>query len=266
MSRSQFRRYRHCIGVFAFSLVGLLCSTLYAQSTYYIDEDTDYSNSNKCDIGDVNDITSSLQAQLVADSWAGLRYSEFSAWPQDFWEASSSVYGTSGVDSSYGDAYALSVMAGHGSPHTLYFSNTGNGGIYNGDTQCTVDFNNNARMGKLAGAAAGFGMWLVCESIQTSELSTVWYQHRFQQIAGWMNSIGIGDDEPRDFYLGTGSSTNATAWINQMADANRQAIIVTFSDRSQSDCWGIHNRAQLRAGQTYLAPLSSDPAFYCYST
>jgi len=185
-------------------LIGVLTWTVsaFAQvSTYYIDEDTNYENGNKCDVVTVNTITSSLQTQLNADGWTGQRWTEFSAWPQDFWEASSSVYGTSGADSYYGDNGAITVFAGHGAAHHIHFSNTGNEGVYNGSTQCDTDMQYNARLGELAGAKAGFGMWLACEVVQVSELASIWELHRLQQIVGFTGDAVIGDgNAPLDFY------------------------------------------------------------------
>src|ERR1700690_1013475 len=70
-----------------------------ASQTYYIDEMTNYTNGNACDIANVNTITSSLQSALASDGWGGHRYTESLAWPQDFWESCSTTYGTEGGDS-----------------------------------------------------------------------------------------------------------------------------------------------------------------------
>jgi hypothetical protein len=238
-----------------------------AAQTYYIDEDTNYSNGNSCDIQTVNTITASLQTQLNTDGWSGLRYTEFSAWPQDFWEESSSVYGTDGDDNLYGDSRSFSVMAGHGSAHTIYFSSTGNGGTYNGSSQCYTSFANNAQMGKLAGGQAAFGMWLECSVIQIAELPsyTYWAQHKMRQIASWRNTISIGDDEPLDFYNATASATNVNAWGNQMSSDGRQAIVATFSDVGSTDCWNVHDSAQLKKN-SYTYPLAGNSVYYCYTT
>lgn len=247
---------------------GLLAATAtlarpaHATKTYYIDEGTDFTG-NGCDIADVNEITASLQTALNGDSWSGSRFVNGSAWPQDFWEACSSVYGSGGLDSYYGDTGILSVYAGHGSPHTVYFG-------YAHNSACYTDFSANSRLGEMSGGGAAFGMWLACEVIQSSELGSNMYQ-RLRQQASWQNSIGIGDDEPRDFYNATNTKTNADAWLDQMSSGGRDAIISTFSSWSVDDCWAVHDSAQLR-NDVYNSTMGGGPSceggqtyyYYCY--
>jgi hypothetical protein len=238
--------------------------------TYYIDECTNFQNGNSCDIQNVNTITATLQQALSADGWSGERFTEFSAWPQDFWESCSTSYGTSGDDSIYSDGHNLAVYAGHGNAHLLAFSSTGNGGMYNGSTSCLVDMTNNMRLGTMSGAQADFGMWLVCDALQSSELGTNMWQSLRQQ-AGWQNTIGIGDDEPRDFYNSTNTKTNVNAWLDQMSSGGRNAIVATFSSYSLQDCWNTHNAAMLRGG-AYDSPRNNGATcgggqpyyYYCY--
>jgi hypothetical protein len=210
-----------------------------AGKTYYIDEGTDFTNGNPCDIADVNTITASLQTSLNADAWTGLRYVNGSAWPQDFWESCSSVYGSGGLDGSYGDTKTLAVYAGHGSPHVIYFSSYHN-------NACTVNLSTNARLGSMSGSTAAFGMWLACDVIQPSELGSNMQQWLRQQ-ASYVNTISIGDDEPRDFYNATNTLSNADAWLNQMGTGGRDAIMATFDNYSADSCWYVHNNAKLRA-------------------
>lgn len=246
----------------------MLSPSARATSTYYIDECTNYQNGNACDIANVNTITASLQSALNNDGWSGSRYTEFSAWPQDFWEGCSTAYGF-GDDSTYGDSSTLSVFAGHGNSHLLAFSSTGNGS-FNGGPSCNVDMTANMRLGNMAGGQAAFGMWLVCDAVQSSELGSNMWQSLRQQ-AGWQNSISIGDDEPRDFYNATWSKTNANAWLDQMSSGGRDAIIATFSSDSLDDCWNVHNSAQLR-GDVYNFPRNNGATceggqpsyYYCY--
>jgi hypothetical protein len=257
--------------VLAFAAGSMFCSNAWATKSYYIDEMTNYSNGNACDIANVNTITSSLQTQLNSDGWSGTRYTEFSAWPQDLWEECSSNYGTNGEDFYYGDNGFLTVFAGHGNAHLLGYSSTGNGGTYNGSTTCNTNLSNNSRLGEMDGAQAGFGMWLACSVVQSSELGTNMWQSLRQQ-AGWQNSINIGNDEPLQFYNATSSQTNANAWINQMGTNGRKAIIATFSSTSVSDCWNVHNAAKLK-GNVYNSPRNNGAScgggqpsyYYCYS-
>lgn len=236
-------------------------SSASAAQTYYIDEGTDFTG-NGCEIADVNEITSTLETSLAAASWSGQRYVNSSAFPQDFWESCSFSYGNDGLDSTYGDTGFLSVYAGHGSAHFIAFG-------YPHESQCGVNFSTNARLGEMSGASAGFGMWLACEVVQSSELTSAMYQ-RLSQQAGWQNSINIGDDEPRDFFDATSTKTNADAWIDQMSTGGRDAILATFSNTS-SACWPKHNSAKLKAnvGNTTLGGGAScgggQPRYYtCY--
>ncbi len=237
--------------------------TAYASKTYYIDEGTDFTNGNPCDIADVNTITASLQSSLSADGWSGSRFVNASAWPQDFWESCSSAYGSSGLDSTYADTASLAVYAGHGSPHTVYFSSYHN-------NACTVNFTNNARLGAMAGANAAFGMWLACSVVQSSELGSNMHQWLRQQ-ASWQNTISIGDDEPSYFYNATLLKTNADAWLDQMSSGGRDAIIATFDNNSADDCWSVHNSAKLK-GNIFNTPRTGGPVcgggqpryYYCY--
>lgn len=233
-----------------------------AATTYYIDEGTDFTG-NGCEIADVNTITATLQTSLNSAGWTGSRFTNSSAFPQDFWEACSSTYGTGGLDSSYGDSKLLSVFAGHGSAHTIYFGYPHNG-------QCNVNFTNNMRLGEMSGASAAFGMWLACDVIQSSELGSAMYQ-RLRQQASWQNTISIGDNEPRDFFNATSTKTNADAWIDQMSTGGRDAIISTFSSTSAANCWAVHDAAKLK-GNVYNSTLGGGPScggaqtlyYYCF--
>jgi len=255
--------------LFGLLAAGMLFTATPAQALqeYYIDEITDYTNSNPCDIYDLNEITASLKTALDSDGWGGSRFLNDSAWPQDFWEECSSSYGSGGDDYVYGDSANLAIHAGHGGAHYLVF------GSYHGSA-CGVSMTDNARMGAMAGSQAAFAMYLDCEVIQGSDLGTNEYQWLHQQ-AGWQNAIGIGDDEPRDFYNATGTATNADAWLNQMSSGGRDAIIATTetdsSGSSLDDCWSFHNAATLK-GNIGNAPRGSGPAclgsqeayWYCY--
>jgi hypothetical protein len=245
----------------AATALALSAPPAHAAKTYYIDEGTDFTG-NGCDIADVNTITESLQTSLSAAGWTGNRNVNISAWPQDFWEACSTTYGSGGLDSSYGDTGTLAVYAGHGSPHTIYFGYAHNGA-------CSTDLTANSRLGEMSGGSAGFGMWLACDVIQSSELTTSMTQ-RLRQQASWQNTIGIGDDEPRDFFDATIAKTNADAWLDQMSSGGRDAIIASFSNTS-SGCWTAMNSAKLK-GNVYNSPFGggascggSQPAYWsCY--
>lgn len=259
--RRKYSRSLVSIAAGAGALMAWSSPPVHAAKSYYIDEGTDFTG-NGCDIADVNTITESLQTSLITAGWTGARNVNISAWPQDYWEACSSTYGSGGLDSSYGDTGALSVYAGHGSPHTIYFGYAHNGA-------CVTDLSANSRLGEMAGGSAGFGMWLACEVIQSSELSTNMMQ-RLRQQASWQNTISIGDDEPRDFFDATVAKTNADAWLDQMSSGGRDAIIASFSNTS-SGCWTAMNNAKLK-GNVYNSPFGGgascgggQPLYYsCY--
>lgn len=270
----RVRRAAASPGLAAFAVVAAaaMSSDAVASPSYYIDECTNYLNGNSCDIATVNTITSTLQSALDTDGWTGRRFTEFSAWPQDFWESCSTTYGTSGADSVYGDTGNLTVFAGHGNAHLLAFSSTGNGGKFNGSKSCVVNMTNNMRLGTMSGASATFGMWLVCDAVQSSELGSNMWQSLRQQ-AGWQNTISIGDNEPRDFYNATSAKTNVNAWLDEMSGSGRDAILATFSSSSVNDCWNVHHAAKLK-GNVFNTPRHNgascgggQPGYYfCYSS
>jgi hypothetical protein len=261
MKRTQFSIIRTAGVLGGAAFVALLTSSAAAATTYYIDEGTDFTG-NGCEIADVNTVTASLQTSLSSAGWTGSRYVNASAWPQDFIESCSSSYGSGGIDSSYGDSKALTVYAGPGSPHGIAFGYPHNG-------VCGVDMSASSRLGEMNGGQAVFGMWLACSVVQSSELGSNMYQ-RLQQQAGWQNSIGIGDDEPRDFFNATSTKNNADAWLDQMSSGGRDAILATFSNNS-ADCWTIHNNAKLK-GDVYNSTMGGGSSceggqslyYYCF--
>ena len=147
----------------------------------------------------------------------------------------------------------------------------GNGGTFNGSQSCVVNMTNNMRLGTMSGASATFGMWLVCDAVQSSELGSNMWQSLRQQ-AGWQNTISIGDNEPRDFYNATSAKTNVNAWLDQMSSGGRDAILATFSSVSVNDCWNVHNAAKLK-GNVFNTPRNNGAScgggqpgyFFCYS-
>jgi hypothetical protein len=252
-------------------LVGVVLLAVSAMSsaskTYYIDEGVTFDGTSGCPaISNVNTITATLQTSLNTDSWTGSRYVDALAWPQDFWEACSTTYGSGGLDSTYADTKSLAVYAGHGNVRYLAFGQAHNGA-------CAIDFTNNMRLGEMSGVSAAFGMWLACDVLQGSEMGSNMYQ-RLRQQAGWQNSISINDNEPRDFYNSTHTYTNADAWLNTMGTnfgGSRDAIISTFDSSSIANCWTAHHAAKLK-DNAYTSPIGNSPAcgggqplyYYCY--
>ena len=220
------------------AMAGMAARNAHATKTYFIDEVTDYTGNGCGNNSDLNTVTSSLQTALNNTSWSGDRYTNGDSWPQDWWENCSSNYGSSGLDSTYADTKVLAVFAGHAARRTLPFG-------YVHDGACSTNLTDNARLGSMNGATAGFGMWLGCEVLNSDDLTTNMHQSLRQQ-AGWENVISIGDNDPRDFYNATNTKTNADAWLDEMADSSRRAIIATFSRSSGSDCWSKHNSGKLR--------------------
>lgn len=136
------------------------------------------------------------------------------------------------------DSKLLAVFAGHGSRNILHFGYAHNG-------SCQAHLSNNMRLGAMNGATAGFGMWLACEVLNSDDLMSAMRQSMRQQ-AGFENTISIGDNEPRDFFNATDIKANSDAWLDEMGDSARRAIIATFHRNSQWNCWDVHNRAKLR--------------------
>lgn len=216
---------------------------------FYIDESTDFSG-NGCENADLNDVTGSLQTSLVNNGWTGQRFTNSSAWPQDFYEQT--FPGLSGVDHVYGDNKTLAVYAGHGDRALLQFGFRRLG-------MCTVTLDTQARLGTLAGDHADYAMYLTSCTLNTDALRRH-FRNEIRQSFGYHNSPSVKGDQPRDFFEATNNLDNAHAWIQEMEDrsgwftGDNSPLAMTFGANG-NDCLAVRNGARLRAG-TFL----TDPA------
>lgn len=231
------------------ALQPLAAMKAWAGKTYFIDEGTDFpAPGQSCQQNDLNTVTWSLQSAMNADAWSGVRFVNASAWPQDFWEQNR-VAG--GLDHLYGDTKSVSIYAGHGSPGTIYFSPH--------NSACTASTFSHMRLGAgtaSTGATTALAVWLACEVPHVDFLAGETQLNNVRQQLGWLNIIGIGDNEPRDVYNKTKSQSNKDAWIWTMngaggqnpvtrAPENRKPIVVTQTTAGTADaCWWYHTRQQ----------------------
>jgi hypothetical protein len=245
-------------GVVLAVIVGLMAvdAASGAQKTFYMDEGTHYSDVGMCGNIDLNTVTASLANAMRADGWTGSRYVNELAWPQDYRDK---TLDSNGLDHLYGDAASLTVFAGHGGAGLLTFRPRL--GV------CTADAGSNMALGygSTAGTAT-VGMWLSCDMLATGlldESTSSYRKMNIRQSLGWLNSIGIGDDEPRDFYNATRSTSNADAWLRQMQGYGRQPIVLTATTANNVDtCWFFHGYESL--GQGAVDHLSGDWAWRCW--
>jgi len=238
--------------------VGLMAVdvALGAPKTFYMDEGTHYSDIGMCKNEDLNTVTASLATAMRADGWTGSRFVNELAWPQDYRDV---TLDTNGLDSRYGDAATLTVFAGHGNAGLLTFRPRL--GV------CTADAGVNMALGfGSTGGTAAIGIWLSCDMFNTGlldESNSNYRRMNIRQSLGWLNTIGIGDDEPRDFYNATRSTSNKDAWLRQMQGDGRQPIVLTATTASSaSTCWFFHGRESL--GQGVVDHLDGNWAYRCW--
>lgn len=243
----------------ALASTGLLAlpPTQAAPSTFYMDEITQYSDISMCTNANVNTVTASLATAMRSDGWTGSRYVNASAWPQDFRDLA--LDSTNGLDHYYGDASTLSVFAGHGGPGLLTFRPRN--GI------CTTSAGTNMAFGYgSTGGNTAVGIWLSCEMLGTGlldESTSAYRRMNIRQSLGWINSIGIGDNEARDFYTATRTISNKDAWLNEMQGNGRKPIVLTATTSSSaSTCWFFHERESL--GKKVVDHLNGNWAYRCW--
>lgn len=265
--------------VLALGALGFAPQHAKAQITYWIDEQTDYTGNGCTTNDDLNTVTASLHSYLQDSNWTGSRFVNPNAWPQDFIESCSTSFGSGGLDSSAADNGTLAVFAGHGGPGIINFG-------YPRSGRCNVDFSSNMRLGSMSGNDAGYAMYLQCDGLTVASLPNEANFQWLRQQLGWTNTIPIDDDEPYDFFLATGGhavfdigcwclvwvpgQSNADAWLTTMDGGGRDPIVVSYGT-SSSNCWDVHDDAQLkdavllssRSGAPSCS--QSQPAFwYCY--
>lgn len=229
-------------------LLACIAGTASAQKTYYLDESTDFTG-NGCQNDDLNDVTSSLRNSLNSNGWSGQRWTNASAWPQDYYE--STMPALSGVDNLYGDNALLTVYAGHGNRALLQFG-------FMRNNRCLVSLNTQARLGQLGGSKAVYAMWVTSCTLNLGSLSNN-FNHQIRQQFGYHNSPSVKDDQPRDFFNSSSSNTNAEAWLDEMEDrpgwftGDNSPLVLTFGVDASHAAW-VRNTAKLRGGQLLYSP------------
>lgn len=239
-------------------LMGLMAANvaLGDQKTFYMDEGTHYSDIEMCQNADLNTVTASLAEAMRADGWTGSRYVNELAWPQDYRDK---TLDNNGLDDRYGDAATTTVFAGHGNAGLLTFRPRL--GV------CTADAGNNMALGfGSTGGSATIGIWLSCDMLNSGlldESNSNYRSMNIRQSLGWLNTISIGDDEPRDFYNATRSTSNKDAWLRQMQGDGRQPIVLTATTANDaSTCWYFHDHESL--GQGVMDHLGGDWGYRCW--
>lgn len=257
--RTNFTRKHARIGwLLALVIVSAMMVTpALAQRTYFIEESTDFTG-NGCENTDLNNVTSYLRSVLKAARWTGVRYTNSSAWPQDFYEAS---FGIGGFDNLYSDTKTLSVYAGHGNINLLQFGFPRNG-------QCIVNINNQMRLGTLSGDQAAYMMYLTSCTMNVGGLANL-YGNEVHQQFGYHNSPSIHDGQPGQFFDATAGVSNKNAWLAVMEDkpgwftGDNSPIVLTFGTDA-SDSQNKHNNAKLKAG-SWLGPASEPWGHWRYT-
>ena len=239
-------------------LMGFLAPavTIAAPKTFYMDEGTRYSDVGMCTNQDLNTVTESLAAAMRGDGWIGSRFVNELAWPQDYRDR---TLDANGLDNQYGDAASVTVFAGHGNAGLITFRPRN--GV------CTASAGANMALGfRSTGAQAAVGIWLSCDMFATGlldEATSSYRQMDIRQSLGWLNTIGIGDDEPRDFYNATRSMSNKDAWLRQMQGNGRQPLVLTATTANDaSTCWFFHGREAL--GQGVIDHLDGSWGYRCW--
>ncbi len=208
--------------------IGVLTTNiaLAGSKTFYMDEGTHYSDVGMCTNADLNTVTASLADAMRSDGWSGSRFVNELAWPQDYRDK---ALDTNGLDNLYGDNASVTVFAGHGNAGLITFRPRS--GV------CTANAGSNMALGfGSTGGAATVGIWLSCDMFNTGlldESTSSYRKMNIRQSLGWLNTIGIDDDEPRDFYNATKSTSNKDAWLRQMQGNGRQPLVLTATTSTQ---------------------------------
>lgn len=232
-----------------------------ALADYYIDEVTDYSGTCLT-TSNLNDITNSLATALLADSRSGYRYVNQSAWPQGFIESCNSVYGTGGLDSSYADANALAVFAGHGNsnpttgPELLW--GTPHLGV------CKANLFGNIRLGQMGGGRAAYAIYGASCVMRVENIQSHILKQWLRQQLGFHNSPIIDNNQLGYFYQDTFSDPNKDAWLDEMEDrpgwfTGDNSPIVFSRGNSASEALTTHYSFRFAYGSEFWDPMVSQP-------
>lgn len=255
--------------------VFIALSTSRAQAAgYYIDESTDFTG-NGCPGTDLNNVSKSLEDALIADSYSGSRYLNASAWPQDFIESCNAVYRSTtnsaslGLDHVYADASQLAVYAGHGIDQGTASNGAALRGLmqfgYMKDGACWVSLSNSVRLGEMAGAQAGYSIFVTSCTMSATFLTSTFTRQWLNQSLGFHNSPAVGDDQVADFYDETLYASNKDAWLDQLEDkpgwlTGSNSPMVASKGHTNAQALSTHNSTAFKAGSWFWAPLYSGPS------
>jgi hypothetical protein len=220
----------------------------HATKSYYIDQLVNYPS--PCTQPTLFDDTTALKSRMDAASWTGSKFTDGSAWVQDFRESCSSSYGAGGLDSSYADTKTLAVFSGHGSPATLYFGTAH-------DT-CNINLDNQARLGSMSGSTAAVGMYISCSTLNHngSGVPLSGGYEWLQQQLGFHNLTGNQTAAYGSFFDDTATKSNAQAWLDRLWD--QPAMVISYANGT-GNCWDIANSAKLKA-DIFNSPRGSGPS------
>jgi hypothetical protein len=240
----------------ALSASTLASMAMAAPLTFYMDEVTQYSDVTMCTNVNLNTVSESLASAMRADGWSGSRYVNAGAWPQDFRDRS---LDSGGLDDLYGDSKSVTLFAGHGAAGLLTFRPRS--GV------CSARANSNMALGAgSTGGQSAIGIWLSCEMLGSGlldESTSAYRRMNLRQSLGWINSIGIGDNEARDFYNASKSLSNKDAWLRQMQGNGRQPMALTATTATDAaTCWFYHRRESL--GQKVVDSLGANWGYRCW--
>lgn len=214
----------------------------------------------------LNTCTSSLYDAMIADSWEGTRFSNGMAWPQDFWDPNRA---TGGMDNWQADANQVVVFAGHSGAGEIHFA------PHEGATSAST-FHNMRLSGASdsAGGKAGLAVWLSCRFLAVDVTGDERSVNNLRQQLGFLNIIGIYDNEPRSVYFKTKTQENKDAWLSTMGGPggedfvtreaeNRKPIVVTkvIADQ-ESTCWSFHDN--LSWAQDVMETMPGHARYTCW--
>lgn len=280
--RASYRTLLNAIA--ASGCIVTLAGNAYAGGNFnfWIDESMTFSDPNGgCGGEDVEDVTSELAGALRSFGHSGTRWADRDAWTVDFVEACDSSYGkdgNAGIDDQAADSATIAVFAGHGGNASIGF------GYKSTADMCSVDLGTNsskprARLGGMAGANAGYAIYLTCCTLQRESIlggggaNHQWLRQQF----GFHDHTQLGESQAKDFYNATQTQSNKDAWFSEMEDrpswftGDNSPAVLSHSVASVDDCWSEMNNDSFEWGSRFYTPLSQTPScgdektpYWCY--
>lgn len=231
--------------------LGGMAKDAHATKRCYVDQCVNYSSGN-CGGSTVADDTYAMVAAMRSESWTLTEYFDSAAWPQDFWDATKAA---GGLDSSYGDNYAVSVFSGHGSAGTFHFS-------YQHSSACTSTMSTQMLLGAGNGARAGVGIYMACSVLDVASLGSEPYSQRLNQHLGFHTPVSAGlGANLGNFYNDTNSISNTQAWLNNFCGIGEPALAMSVGTNA-ADCNYVRDTAKVRA-DVLNNPRGITPGTYC---